>query len=74
MAVFRKLGLMTYPLYLLNQTVGRAVVAAAYMRLGYIASVVLATALVVSFTYVIPTYLEPPLRKWLAARLDGLRI
>lgn len=69
-AVFRRLGLMTYPLYLLNQTLGRALVLALFPSAGYVVATAVSVAVIVALTFVVASYLEPPLRRWMGRGID----
>lgn len=71
-AVFRRLGLMTYPLYLLNQTLGRALVLALFSSLGYVVATLMSVAVIVTLTFLVASYLEPPLRRWINGQIDQL--
>ena len=66
------LGLMTYPLYLLHQEIGAAIVAA-LMRLGapFAVAAVSALATMIAASWWVARRGEPAVRRWLAALIDG---
>lgn len=66
----RHLGLATYPLYLVHQLVGAALMAAfKHIGLPSLACVILAIACVVGFALLVAIWLEPPVKRMLG---DGL--
>ncbi|WP_244624751.1 acyltransferase [Sphingomonas sp. So64.6b] len=69
------LGLMTYPLYLLHQSIGAVLIVHA-VRAGMAQSVaiILACALAILLAWGVTRWLERPLRHWLAARLPEPRL
>jgi peptidoglycan/LPS O-acetylase OafA/YrhL len=66
------LGLMTYPLYLLHQEIGAAIVAAS-MRLGvpFPAAAMIALTAMLGAAWWVARRGEPAVRRWLAAAIDG---
>ncbi len=66
------LGLMTYPLYLLHQEIGAALIAA-QMRLGVPFGVAAlgALAAILGASWWVARVVEPVARHWLAATIDG---
>jgi exopolysaccharide production protein ExoZ len=64
------LGLATYPLYLLHQVVGSALIAALAARRVPAAAVLFGTAAaMIALALLVTATLEPALRRWLAERL-----
>jgi peptidoglycan/LPS O-acetylase OafA/YrhL len=66
------LGLMTYPLYLLHQEIGAAIIAAA-MRLGlsYWSAAAAALTIVLGIAWAVAAIFEPTLRRSLSRPLRG---
>ena len=66
------LGLLTYPLYLLHQEIGAALIAA-QMRLGlpFGVAALMALAAVLGAAWWVARVAEPMLRSWLAVAIDG---
>jgi peptidoglycan/LPS O-acetylase OafA/YrhL len=68
------LGLVTYPLYLLHDIIGAALLkTAASLSMPPIAALILAVATVVALSWVVTQYLEPPIRTRLRDMLSGSR-
>jgi peptidoglycan/LPS O-acetylase OafA/YrhL len=71
-SVLRKLGLMTYPLYLMHQAIGIELIRLFSRGLTAMQSWALAVAIVLGVAYVVSAYAEPflqrLLRRWLDAR------
>jgi peptidoglycan/LPS O-acetylase OafA/YrhL len=68
------LGLVTYPLYLLHDIIGAALLkTAASLGMPPIAALTLAVATVVALSWVVTQYLEPPIRTRLRDLLSGSR-
>jgi peptidoglycan/LPS O-acetylase OafA/YrhL len=68
--IARSVGLATYPLYLLHDVVGAAIIR--LMAFAPWAGLLAAIVLVVAFSFVISTWVEPPLQRWLRGRIDAL--
>jgi peptidoglycan/LPS O-acetylase OafA/YrhL len=72
--MIKVLGLVTYPLYLLHDIIGAALLkAAASSGMPPIAALTLAVASVVALSWVVTQYLEPPIRARLRDLLSGSR-
>ncbi len=63
--VLRRLGLMTYPLYLLHQTIGKAAVIATRRSIGDFPALGLAIAIAFALAYIVSALLEPPIQRWM---------
>lgn len=66
------IGLMTYPLYLMHQTIGAALIVA-QVRSGIPAwlAMILGACVLITLAFAIARYIEPPLRRWLGARVPA---
>ncbi len=73
LGILRTLGLMTYPLYLIHFTVGRAALNL-FVRLGAspLAALAAAICLVSAIALVVSTWLEPIIRRRLRAWIDSV--
>jgi peptidoglycan/LPS O-acetylase OafA/YrhL len=67
------LGLMTYPLYLLHQEIGAAIVGA-LLRFGapFAVAAVMTVAVMLGTSWWVARRGEPAVRRWLAAAIDGV--
>lgn len=65
----RRLGLVTYPLYLLHVSLGEQLIAGLHRRLGYGVAILVAVTFVFGLACFVSEVLEPPLRNAVAARL-----
>ena len=61
--LMRRLGLMTYPLYLLHAEIGVRLTGLLRSYLPDMAALTLAIAIVITIAYLVSTYVEPPLQK-----------
>lgn len=73
--LLRVLGLMTYPLYLVHQNIG-AVVIGPLRRFGIepVMALVIASALTLLLSWVVVTYAEPVVKRWVGAAMDLSRV
>ena len=69
-AVFRTMGLVTYPLYLLHHRIGSFVTLWLAERIGYRPAIGLAIVVVVSLAYVMATRVDPPIQRALKRRFS----
>lgn len=68
----RSIGLATYPLYLLHESVAGSLMGAAVLRgLHPVAALLLALAACLVVSLIVCLYLEPRLRRYLSVRLPG---
>ena len=69
--LIRRAGLMTYPLYLIHQNVGRIMMTHLFRYLGEVPSLSVTILFVLLFAYATAVYIEPPLQralpKWWAS-------
>jgi peptidoglycan/LPS O-acetylase OafA/YrhL len=70
-ATARKLGLMTYPLYLVHQQVGFALIAKLKGLMGDFAAFALVLFIVIVLSFLVVTFIERPLQKRLRHLLHG---
>ena len=61
----RRLGIATYPLYLLHNRIGLGILGAFHRRIGYGAALSLAAVLLLAFSVFLAQVCEPPLRRGL---------
>jgi peptidoglycan/LPS O-acetylase OafA/YrhL len=73
-SLLRVLGLMTYPLYLIHQNIG-AVAMGMLRRVGIepAAALALASVLVLLLSWLVVSYGEPVIKRWLGASMDLVR-
>jgi peptidoglycan/LPS O-acetylase OafA/YrhL len=64
-SIARRLGLMTYPLYLLHQQFGVFLVLHTRTAVGDWIAIILATASALGLAYIVSVYLEPPAQRLL---------
>ncbi|WP_343631540.1 acyltransferase [Roseateles sp.] len=74
-SLLRVLGLMTYPLYLVHQNIG-AVAMGVMGRagIGPGLALTLASVLVLVVSWLVVTYAEPVVKRWLGAAMDLVRV
>ena len=72
-AIVRLLGLMTYPLYLIHQRAGYVLVAFLHRFIPDLGALVLAMAFFILLSFVIHSYLERPIQRYLRTLLSGSR-
>ena len=74
-SLLRVLGLMTYPLYLLHQNIGSVLVGVARRaELSPVLSLVLSSVAVLLLSWLVVTYGEPVVKRWLGAAMDLVRV
>jgi len=67
--IIRRIGLMTYPLYLLHQFAGYVVITHLRAHLPYVFCVILAAVLSLAAALAISLFAEEPLQRWLRKRI-----
>ncbi|SFR72423.1 Peptidoglycan/LPS O-acetylase OafA/YrhL, contains acyltransferase and SGNH-hydrolase domains [Mitsuaria sp. PDC51] len=74
-SVLRVLGLMTYPLYLLHQNIG-SVAVGVLRRAGIdpVTSLLAASAAVLLLSWLVVTYAEPVVKRWVGGVMDLVRL
>ena len=70
-AVARRLGLITYPLYLLHQSIGYSLISRWHTHLPDLLSLLLTILLALLLSYAVNRYAEPPLQHLLRLILHG---
>ncbi len=73
MSAIRKVGLMTYPLYLVHQRVGYALIGRIRPFVGDLAALVLTVLSMVALSYFIVTSLEKPVARFIRQVMGGGR-
>lgn len=69
--VLRTLGLMTYPLYLLHQSIGSVVIGQLRLTgVEPVAALCIATLLVMALSWSVVSYAEPALKSWMGEAMD----
>ena len=67
--IIRRIGLVTYPLYLVHQFAGYVVITRLRGHLPYVLSAVVTAVLAVAAALAINVFAEEPLQRWLRGRL-----
>ena len=67
--IIRRIGLLTYPLYLVHQFAGYVVITRLRGHLPYVLSAVVTAVLAVAAALAINVFAEEPLQRWLRGRL-----